>query len=92
MIAEGLAMMGYVEAPRAWALTRGMARVVGVNLTGAVVDGWLSRDELADLVERCEACDRFGDCCAWLAVSVKTEALPTFCPNKDPLEALAPTR
>ena len=43
-------MMGYVDAPRAWGYTRGMARVLGVNLTSAVVEGWLSREELADLV------------------------------------------
>lgn len=84
--------MGYVEAPRAWALTRGMARVLGVNLPGAVVEGWLSRNELDDLVERCEACDRSGDCCMWLAVSVRSETLPAFCPNKSAIEALAPAR
>jgi len=44
-------MIGYVEAPKAWGLTRGMGRVLGVNLTDAVVDGWLTRGELAELVE-----------------------------------------
>lgn len=81
-------MMGYVEAPMAWGLTRGMGRAVGVNLTDAVVDGWLTRAELADLVERCQACDRAEDCTRWLGSHVSAEALPAFCPNKAGIEAL----
>ena len=34
-------MMGYVDDPRAWAYTRGMTRALGVNLTKAVVQGWV---------------------------------------------------
>lgn len=83
-------MIGYVEAPRAWGLTRGMARVLGLNLTRAVLDGWLTRDELAVIVDRCQECDRCGDCTAWLARMVSSEALPGFCPNKTLLEALSP--
>ena len=37
-------MIGYPEAPKAWWLTRGMARISGVNLPRAVVEGWLQRD------------------------------------------------
>jgi hypothetical protein len=81
-------MIGYVEAPMAWGLTRGMARAVGVNLTGAVVEGWLSRAELGDLVDRCQACGRIEDCTRWMARHVTAEALPEFCPNKRPLESL----
>jgi hypothetical protein len=81
-------MMGYVEAPKAWGLTRGMARVIGVNLTDAVVEGWLARAELADLVDRCQACDRSADCTHWLARTVKAEVLPAFCANKAEIEAL----
>jgi len=81
-------MIGYVEAPKAWGLTRGMGRVLGVNLTDAVVDGWLSRAELADLVDRCQACGRAEDCTRWLARHVAADALPSFCANKSPLEAL----
>lgn len=82
-------MIGYVEAPLAWGLTRGMARVMDVNLADAVIEGWLSRAELADLVERCQTCGRAEDCTGWLARQVTAEALPGFCPNKAPLEALA---
>lgn len=83
-------MMGYVDAPRAWGYTRGMARVLGVNLTSAVVDGWLSREELADLVQRCEDCICTEKCTAWLARTVTAEAAPAFCPNKAAIEALGP--
>lgn len=82
-------MIGYVEAPRAWGLTRGMGRVLGVSLADAVIEGWLSRAELAALVDRCQACGRAADCTGWLARQVSAEALPEFCPNKAPLEALA---
>lgn len=81
-------MLGYVEAPKAWGLTRGMARVLGVNLTGAVVEGWLARSELAELVDRCQACRRAADCTAWLGRTAEAEVLPGFCPNKAALESL----
>lgn len=83
-------MIGYVEAPKAWGLTRGMARVLGLNLTRAVLDGWLTRDDLAELVDRCQTCDRSCDCTAWLAHKVSSEALPNYCANKPLLEALSP--
>lgn len=81
-------MIGYPEASKAWWLTRGMARISGVNLPRAVVDGWLHRAELEDLVQRCAACQRGADCEAWLSVSGKADAMPGFCPNKPGIEAL----
>lgn len=81
-------MIGYVEAPRAWGLVRGMARALGVDLVGAVTEGWLTRAELAALVETCESCDRAGECTAWLAVHVQSEGPPPFCHNADGLTAL----
>lgn len=83
-------MIGYSEAPRAWGLTRGMARVVGVNLTGAVLDGWLSRAELAGLVDRCLDCPHGAECTQFLAHTVKATSLPAYCANKPSLEALMP--
>lgn len=83
-------MMGYVEAPKAWGLTRGMARVVGTNIADAVIEGWLSRAELAELVDRCQSCDRSADCTHWLAQTVHADALPVFCANKAAIEALVP--
>ncbi|MCB6178335.1 DUF6455 family protein [Rhodobacter sp. Har01] len=81
-------MIGYTDAPRAWWLTRGMARVAGVNLPQAVVDGWLTRDELAEIVARCEGCQNPSRCNAWLAGSGSARRMPDFCPNKPTIESL----
>jgi Family of unknown function (DUF6455) len=81
-------MIGYPEAPKAWWLTRGMARISGVNLPRAVVDGWLQRTELEDLIARCAACGRTAGCEDWLARSGSARAMPDFCPNKPGIEAL----
>lgn len=82
-------MIGYAEAPLAWGLTRGMARVLGVNLPSAVVEGWLSRKELGALVDRCAACSQKSACTAWLATAISTPCPPVFCPNKSALEVLS---
>jgi hypothetical protein len=82
-------MIGFTDSPEAWWLTRGMARLSGVNLPQAVVDGWLSRAELAEIVGRCEGCDRRARCTAWLALSGGQRRMPDFCPNKAAIEALS---
>lgn len=81
-------MMDYIEAPRAWGLTRGMARVIGLNLVGAVTDGWFSREGLGEMVDTCVHCDQSNRCTAYLAITTRADSLPAFCPNKSPLEAL----
>lgn len=81
-------MIGYPEAPRAWWLTRGMARISGVNLPRAVVEGWLQRDELEELIARCAACGQGASCESWLGKSGAADAMPDFCPNKAGIEAL----
>lgn len=81
-------MIGYPEAPRAWWLTRGMARISGVNLPRAVVEGWLQRSELEDLIARCAACGRGSACETWLGASASSHSMPDFCPNKAGIEAL----
>lgn len=85
-------MIGFVdeEGPRAWGFTRGAARVVGVDLTGAVVDGWLRRTELAALVQACQKCAASEPCTDFLAHTVSSETLPGYCPNKAAIEALRP--
>lgn len=84
-------MIGFVnEDPRAWGYTRGAARVVGVNLTGAVVDGWLTRTELAALVQACHDCASAVPCTDFLARTVAAETLPGYCPNKTAIESLRP--
>ncbi len=82
-------MIAFSENPLAWGLTRGMARVLGANLTDAVFDGWLSRAELARLVDRCAECDQSSACTVWLAQAQTQPCLPVYCPNKTALESLA---
>ena len=82
--------MATIEAPFAWGLTRGMARVLGINLIDAVTEGWFSRRDLADMVDTCEACDQIHRCTAFLAVTPRAESLPNFCANKHQIEALQP--
>lgn len=82
-------MIGYADSLLAWGLTRGMARLLGVNLATAVVDGWLSRRELGQLVDRCEACSQKEACTAWLATAAGSSCPPVFCPNKSAIEGLS---
>lgn len=81
-------MIGYPEAPKAWWLTRGMARLSGVNLPRAVVEGWLQRSELEALIIRCAACDHGPDCETRLANSERAQTIPTFCPNREAIKDL----
>jgi hypothetical protein len=81
-------MIGYPEAYKAWWLTRGMARISGVNLPRAVVEGWLQRTELDRLVSRCATCQMATQCEGWLVRSGAARTMPEFCPNKPGIEAL----
>ncbi|MFZ9949747.1 MAG: DUF6455 family protein [Gemmobacter sp.] len=81
-------VFGYSESPRAYFTAQGMARVGGVTLARAVVDGMLSRGELAQIVTRCLGCPHKGDCDAWLS-SPRSESVPAFCAIKADLDALA---
>lgn len=81
-------MIGYTDSPLAWGLTQGMARVAGVNLPRAVLEGWLQRAELARLVGRCQACPEGKSCTNWLA-KAQRGSLPAFCVNKAEIESLS---
>jgi hypothetical protein len=65
-----------------------MARISGVNLPRAVVEGWLQRVELEELIARCAACGQGASCEVWLGKSGAADAMPDFCPNKAGIEAL----
>lgn len=79
------------DDPRAFWQTLAMGRVTGVNLSGAVVEGWLERAELARLIDRCAACDRQDDCNRWLGQPLPwPRPVPAFCANASGLAALAP--
>ncbi|MDQ2064814.1 DUF6455 family protein [Xinfangfangia sp. CPCC 101601] len=83
-------MFGFPESPRAWPLTRVMAGRAGLNLRQAVLEGWLSRQELACFISRCESCACHAPCDRWLSTSPAPGEIPSHCPNKSGLEALAP--
>lgn len=83
-------MIGYTAAPRAWGFTRGASRVLGIDLVRAVLDGWMGREELGQIVETCSDCGQTAPCGDWLAHTAQAETLPQFCPNKAVIEALKP--
>jgi len=89
-LSAGELEMTHIEAPFAWGLARGMARVLGINLVDAVTEGWFSRHDLADMVDTCEICGEVLRCAAYLAVTPRAESLPVFCDNKHRIEALQP--
>ena len=61
-------MIGFTEGPQAWGLTQGMARVAGVNLPAAVIEGRLTRAGLARPVGRCRTCGQSARFLRWLAL------------------------
>jgi len=81
-------MNAYPTAPLAWDRTRVMARTAGVDLVGAVLDGWLTRRELDGLVCACEACAQDQTCTDWQTGLAAQPDLPAFCSNKSDLESL----
>lgn len=85
-------MFGYVEAPRAYWHAHGMARSCGVKLASAVVQGVLSRAELAGLVAKCQDCTCVAACEDWLSNLHPGEQPPDFCAISQPLNDLAPLR
>ena len=82
-------MFGYVETPGIYRRAQGMARAVGVDLTAAVIEGWLRRDELALLIRRCEACG-LAPLCTGRRRTAWAAPLPEYCRLKGELEALSP--
>jgi hypothetical protein len=84
-------MIGYVDAPVTWGLVRGMARRAGVDVPRAVMDGWMTRADLAKIVARCQTGDCAKSCMDVLAQpSATTQSPPAFCAIRAELEALAP--
>ncbi|MFN3641635.1 MAG: DUF6455 family protein [Gemmobacter sp.] len=79
-------MIGIPEAPRSWWSAQAMARAAGVPLARAVVEGWITRADLADMVLRCQTCPSGTDCTHWLA-ALRPET-PAFCAIKPDIEAL----
>lgn len=74
-------MFGTPAQPRAFWRTHRMAGAAGVDLPRAVVEGWLDRRELSDLLTRCAACALDAAC---------APSLPALCPNRARIDALRP--
>ncbi len=83
-------MIGYTEAPHAWARAQRMAQTAGLNLAGAVVDGWLARRELGAIVACCRACRADAACGDWLDHAAPASPAPAFCANAAVIAGLAP--
>jgi Family of unknown function (DUF6455) len=83
-------MIGYAEAPHAWARAQRMAQTSGLNLAGAVVDGWLARHELGAIVACCQSCAADSACGDWLDHAQPRNAAPAFCANAAVIAGLAP--
>jgi hypothetical protein len=81
-------MIGYARAPAAFGRTKAMARMAGIDLTAAVVEGWLTRSELEALISCCASCGRSGDCAPFIATALPGALLPAYCANKPDLDAL----
>jgi len=83
-------MIGYTEAPKAWSLTRGMARLAGLDLPAAVLEGWITREELARMVGQCQSGGCSDACLTWLAQGTRPPDPPGFCAIGTQIAALAP--
>lgn len=84
-------MIGYPEAPEAWALLHRVAIRSGFDIARAVLDGWLTRAELAELVSKCQG----GGCasgCADILAAASTSHPPVFCAVKAELLPFFPDK
>lgn len=83
-------MPGLDMADRSFWVTQGVARTLGLNLTGALADGRLDQRSYRQLVSRCDVCGLLEDCAAWMSQQQGIGATaPAFCPNKPILDRLA---
>jgi len=69
---------------------RGMARLAGVDLPGAVLDGWMTRAELAKMIGQCQSGGCSEACMSWLACATRPPNPPAFCAIGPKISALAP--
>lgn len=70
-------------------LTRSVARVTGVNLSSAMVEGRLELDDYVDMVERCQGCAFRTMCESWLARQADWPTRPpSFCAHVEILDML----
>lgn len=84
-------MIGYADAPMTWNHVRAMAQRAGFDVPRAVLDGWLTRAELGQIIAQCQKAGCTKGCMDVLAVPCDASAAPpAFCAIKEELQALAP--
>ncbi|WP_343081131.1 DUF6455 family protein [Ostreiculturibacter nitratireducens] len=82
-------MAGNADAMPFW-LTHGLARRLGLRLSGALREGVLTRNDLAEMVERCGSCDSQRCCLDYLSERPGApKAPPGECANAATLAELA---
>lgn len=69
-------------------MTRGIARLLDVNLSDALREGRLSPDVYAQMVTRCRSCDHAERCKALLAQTMSLTSPPAQCPNDASFQSL----
>tara|TARA_B100002051_G_scaffold254638_1_gene269583 strand:- start:622 stop:885 length:264 start_codon:yes stop_codon:yes gene_type:complete len=70
-------------------VTRGMARRLGVNISEAMHNGFLTQADFAEMITTCRTCGRTEFCLAVLAEKGEgPQAIPTDCPNYEVLTSL----
>lgn len=78
-------MIGYPEDQQSFERARDLAQKGGLDLTLAVIEGWLRRDELADLVAACHGCAAGYPCDGYDAAEI-----PAGCANAGRFEHILP--
>lgn len=73
-------------------LTIRTAQTAGIDLGSALIDGLITRDEYAGMIDLCRACNAVGPCTLALQAAEMVQERrppPTFCVNADILNELA---
>ena len=78
------------DATEAFWRTRGIARALGLSLTGALQSGRITEMDYAGLVAACCCCPNAETCLDWLGRHGScARRAPEFCQNGRVLEALS---
>jgi hypothetical protein len=81
------------DSTRAFWITQGVGRTLGIRFGEAIQDGRFSTTRYARMVDRCARCDQHDRCLAWLgAPGPSHHSAPDFCPNAAELDHLAARR
>ena len=77
---QGCVILHLGDPDRHFWLVRSVARVIGVSLGQAMVQGVIEQDECRQMINRCRTCALVGACEAWLAESGgRADAPPPGC-------------